>query len=165
MAGNLEATALIYETNLHYQWWGLIHETDWLVLASSTEWDTSWELSLHLALHAKSILAPKYQVMCARWPYAGRALIPWMKSLRPQRKRRKTLSRADRQCKQRTRGSHYFGKISWDRLTHTVKRGEMTLKIKQTFGLVTFLRWVVPKRFLKSHSPGDWGGLVHVLST
>lgn len=48
---------------------------DWF-LTSSTEWETPWELSLHLALHAKSILAPKYQVMCARRPYAGRALIP-----------------------------------------------------------------------------------------
>lgn len=114
MAVHLEAAALIYETNLHYQWWELIHETDWLVSTSSTEWDTPWELSLHLALHAKSILAPKYQVVCARWPYASRALIPWMKSLRPQQKRRKTLSRPDQQRKQRTRGSHYFGKIFWD---------------------------------------------------
>lgn len=103
--------------------------------------------------------------MCARWPYAGRALIPWMKSLRPQGKRRKTLSRPDQQRKQRTRGSNYFGKIFWDRLTQTVKCREMTLKSNRPLDLVTFLRCVVPKRFLKSHSPGDSGGLVHVLST
>lgn len=50
----------------------------------------------------------------------------------------------------RTRGSYSFGKVLCDSLKHKVQCSKITQKTNRPLDSITFIRRVVPKRFLKA---------------
>lgn len=87
MASHLEAAKLI-ESSRHYQFMKA-SPTEQSGLNMFTLWHVLEELSLHLCLHAEAILEHNYQAMRARWSYAGRTLIPQIKSSHGHTRRKK----------------------------------------------------------------------------
>lgn len=50
----------------------------------------------------------------------------------------------------RTRGSYSFGKVLCDSLKPKVQCSKITQKSNRPLDSITFIRWVVPQRFLKA---------------